>query len=159
MTLKTIVTRVLLSAALLLGLLAPATASGSLSCEASDKSVTFSAGSGLSRGGGLFLNLKGQIQINDAGVPRDLRKLDLGEDDVTQTWLYGKDLKLRFYRERDSKLPHGTLEFVVETRESKGDETTYTGTYILWVLSHESEKDNDGKRVTLRGRVTCTTAE
>lgn len=159
MTRNTIAKRILLPAVLMLGLFAPASASGSLSCEASDKSLTFSAGSGLSRGGGQFLNLKGQLQINDAGVPRDLRKLDLGEDDVTQKWLYGKDLKLRFYRERDSKLPHGTLEFVVETRESKADETIYTGSYILWVLSYESDKDNDGKRVTLRGRVTCTTGE
>ncbi len=159
MTQTTIAKRFILPAVLMLGLLAPASASGAMSCEASDKSVTFSAGSGLSRGGGQFLNLKGQLRINAPGVPQDLRKLDLGEDDVTQKWLYGKELKLRFYRERDSKLPHGTLEFVVETRESKDDEDTYTGTYLLWVLSHESDKDNDGKRVTLRGRVTCSTGE
>ena len=139
-----------------LAIVAPAHASGGLSCEAKDKSVTFSVDSGLSRGGGMFLNMKADLRIHRTDVPQDLRQLELSGEDITQRWLYGRDLKLRFYRERDNKLPHGYVELVVEAREKKDDESSYTGTYILWVLSHASEKDNDGKRVTLRGRVTCS---
>ncbi len=146
----------ILSFALTLAIVAPAQASGGLSCEAKDKSLTFSVGSSLSRGGGMFLNIQADLEIHRTEVPRDLRQLALSGEDITQRWLHGRDLKLRFYRERDNKLPHGYIDLVVEAREAKNDESSYRGSYVLSVYSLPSEQASEGKRVTLRGNVTCS---
>ncbi len=142
--------------ALSLAFAAPAHASGGMSCEAADKSLSFSVGSGLSRGGGMFLNMKADLRIHRTDVPRDLRQLVLSGEDITQRWLHGRDLKLRFYRERDNKLPHGYVDLVVEARETKNDESSYRGSYQLSVYSLPSEQASEGKRVILRGNVTCS---
>jgi len=134
---------------------APAQASGAFSCEAADKAVKFSTSAGLSRGGGMFLNMSAQLQIRDGAVPQDLRKLELAGEDITQRWLHGRELKLRFYRERDNKLPHGYVDLLIEARESKEDESKYRGSYRLSIYSLKTEQDSDGQRTTLRGKVDC----
>ena len=80
----------------------PALATAGFSCSIADKAVKFSAEGVLSRGAGEgVMNFGGKIEVLGKGAPDDLRTVDLEREHLTQSWLHGKDIKLRMYRERE----------------------------------------------------------
>jgi hypothetical protein len=145
--------RILLSFALIL-LSTPALASASLACSAEDKAVRFSADAVVSRGlGEQVPQFSGQIELLVQGVPEDFRKLSLSLEHLTQRWLHGGEVKLRIYREREGE-PHGSVELVIATRQSRKDETEYRGRYELAVTT--VGQDLAAKTLKARGRATCS---
>jgi hypothetical protein len=140
------------------GLLAatPALATASLSCSAADRSLKFSADAVVSRGlGEQVPQFSGEIELLMKGVPEDFRKLALSLEHLTQRWLYGREVKLRLYREREGE-PHGSVELVVETRRTPKDETEYRGRYELTVFTLASPQDSTPKTLKARGRAACS---
>src|SRR5947207_260125 len=116
----------------LAGLLAEitaATATATLVCEADDTSIALFVQAAL---GGLrraqVVNFGGKLDIKLRSVPADLRSLELARDDLQQSWLDGKTLKLELYRER-AQAPGAYVRLLVDTR--KVDENRYRGRYVL----------------------------
>jgi hypothetical protein len=132
-------------------------ATGGFSCSIDDKAVKFETMAVVSHGlGEQIPQIKAELEIRTAGTPDDLRKLDLSES-VTQKWYYDRELKQRFYRERDGAKKHGYVELVIQARRKKGqDETSYGGTYALTVYDIASADGSEGKTTTRRGRVMCS---
>jgi hypothetical protein len=146
--------RALFRSLALLALSTDALASASLSCSAEDKAIKFSADAVVSRGVGEQMpQFAGEIELLTPNVPQDFRKLALSLEHLTQRWLYGPEAKLRIYHEREGE-PHGSVELVVETRQSRRDETEYRGRYELTVTT--LGQDSTAKTLKARGRATCS---
>ena len=143
-----------LAALLLLGV-TPVLASSSLSCHFNDRNLKFGAEATFSHGVGEgFVSFGATLEVLAKGTPDDLLTLDLGLEHLTQRWLYGKELKLRLYRERKRAAPHGYVELVIETKQTGRQPPVYGGSYVLTV-HHLPAGKAEGKTLTLRGRATC----
>jgi hypothetical protein len=130
----------------------PAAASGGIGCEASDQSLTFEVGIGVSRGtGGAFFNLKATLDIAMEGVPEDLKHLTL-DDALVHSWLDADELRLQFYTERQEG-DFASVDFTVETRSA--EEGSTAGEYILTVFETRSGQEPDMETWSAQGRVTC----
>ncbi len=149
--------RLLCSLAFLIFASAPAFASASLSCEASDKTVKLNLEAGLSRGAGDdFFSFKGELEILAPGTPKDFRKMEFSKESLTQRWLDSRNLKLKLYREREGE-PHGSVDVVIEAWPRKdSDDIEFRGGYVLTILDMGVKKDGEGKTTVLKGRVTCS---
>lgn len=149
--------RLIVLATALLASTQAAFATGGFSCSIEDKVVNFEAMAVVSHGVGEQIpQIKAELEIHAPGTPDDLRKLDLSES-VTQKWYYDRDLKLRFYREREGDKAHGYVELVIQARRKKSeDETSYSGNYILTVYDLGTAGGSEGKKTTRRGRVACS---
>jgi len=146
--------RIVIAAAALLGLTSPCYASGGISCAIKDKNLTFLAEAGVSRGMGEgIFSFKANLDIHLPGVAEDLRKVDLS-DHLTQKWYYGRDIKMRLYRERESE-QHGYVELIIETRQKTEDDVDYKGSYVLTVFDVPPGAPG-GKTITRRGRAECS---
>lgn len=109
--------------------LTPASATATLVCDVEDKSISFSIQAAL--GGprrGTVANFTGKLDVKLRTVPADLRSLELVRDDLQQSWLDGKQLRLEFYRER-TEAPGAFVLLVIDTR--KISENRYRGRYTL----------------------------
>jgi hypothetical protein len=135
-----------------------AQASAGFSCSVEDKALKVGVEGAFSRGVGEgVINFAGKLEVLAKATPDDLRNVDLEREHLTQTWINGRDLKLRMYRERTGNaLPHGYVELVMETRQSARDELEYAGTYVLTVHHLASEQDSEGKTFTARGKARCS---
>jgi hypothetical protein len=132
-------------------------ASAGFSCSIEDKALRVSVEGAFSRGVGEgVINFGGRLEVLAKATPEDLRRLDLERENLTQTWINGRDLKLRMYRERAGAAPHGYVELVLETRQSSRDELEYAGAYVLTVHHLVSEQDSQGKTFTARGKARCS---
>ena len=134
-----------------------AQASAAFSCSIEDKALKLAVEGAFSRGVGEgVINFGGKLEVLAKATPADLRNIDLEREHLTQTWINGRDLKLRMYRERTGSAPHGYVELVVETRQSPRDELEYAGSYVLTVHHLTSEQDSEGKTFTARGKARCS---
>jgi hypothetical protein len=134
-----------------------AQATAGFSCSIEDMTLKVSVEGAFSRGVGEgVINFGGKLEVLAKAAPEDLRSLDLERENLTQTWINGRDLKLRMYRERTGSMPHGYVELVVETRQTARDELEYAGTYVLTVHHLASEQDSEGKTFTARGKMRCS---
>ena len=133
----------------------PAMATGTVDCSIADANVALQASATVRDGpGGHFSRLEGKLDIKAKGdIPKDLRKLDLKLDDLTQRWLHGNDLKLRLYRDRGGPGPSAELDLVIEARRAGKDQTELVGGYTLTV-AHAAEGEE--RIVAVRGRARCT---
>lgn len=141
---------------------APAFASASLSCEASDKTVKLTIEAGISRGvGDDFFSFKGELEILSPGASKDFRKVEFVKENLTQRWLDNRNLKLKIYRERQGE-PHGYVDVVIEAWPKKdSDDIEFRGGYVLTIFDMSVKdmgvkKDGEGKTTILKGRVTCS---
>ncbi len=132
-------------------------ATGGFTCSIDDKAVNFEVMAVVSHGVGEQIpQIKAELEIRAPGTPDDLRKLDLSES-VTQKWYYDRDLKLRFYRDREGEKAHGYVELIIQARRKKGeDETGYSGNYLLTVYDLGTAGGSEGKTTKRRGRVSCS---
>jgi hypothetical protein len=134
-----------------------AQASAGFSCSIEDKALKLGVEGAFSRGVGEgVINFGGKLEVLAKATPEDFRNVDLERENLTQTWINGRDFKLRMYRERTGSAPHGYVELVVETRQSSRDELEYAGSYVLTVHHLASEQDGEGKTVTVRGKARCS---
>lgn len=135
-----------------------AQASAGLSCSIEDKTLKLSVEGAVSRGVGEgVINFGGKLEVLAKTTPDDFRSVDLEREQLTQAWIYGRELKLRMYRERTGSAPHGYVELVVETRQTGArDELEYAGSYVLTVFHLKSEQDSEGKTFTARGKAKCS---
>src|SRR5688572_18164446 len=86
----------------------PASATAALACEFDDKNARFSVESVVGHGAGESVhNVNGTLETLLRGVPEDLRKIKFEQEHLTQSWIDRADLRLRLYRERGEKEPHG----------------------------------------------------
>lgn len=145
------------AASLCLWTAAPVHASSGFACSIADKTLALTVEGVFSRGAGEgVMNFGGRLEVLAKAAPEDFRSLDLERENLTQAWIYGRDMKLRIYRERTGNTPHGYVELVLETRQSKRDEPEYAGTFLLTVFHMASEQSGEGKTFTSRGKVTCS---
>lgn len=157
---RTIFKAQLAAAALCAGMFAaqPAQATATLTCDIEDKTAKLSLQSVVSRGVGEAISgLNGALEIAVKGAPDDLRKIVFENAHLTQSWLHGRDLRLRLYRERADNAPHGYVELIIETRRAgKDEEAPYAGSYELIVHSLPSANATEGKTLKARGKAKCS---
>lgn len=134
----------------------PVLATATLSCDADDRSLKLSVQAVVGHGAGESLSgFQGELQVLLKGAPDDLRKLALGAEHLTQHWIYGREVKLRIYRERPDGL-QGDVEIVVETRAGAADEPEHRGAYVLTVHAPGPSAGAEPKTLKARGRATCS---
>jgi hypothetical protein len=132
--------------------LAPAHATGGISCEAEDRSAKFTVGSPISRStGGAFFQFEGELELKVRGIAEDFRKLTFAKDHLTQSWFDARDLRMRVYHERSGE-PHGTIELTVEARGNREAES-WRGRYTI---SIGEVVNGDFRTRQVTGRVTCS---
>jgi hypothetical protein len=132
---------------------APAAASGGLSCEGKGQGASFSVEGGVTRGmGAPVFNFRGSSSIASKAVAPDLRRYSYTQEHLAQYWLDGDELRLVVYRERDAGKPHGYVQFTVLTKGD--DEGTYTGTFAMSVFDGVDDV-SQGKTAEFAGKVTC----
>lgn len=132
-----------------------AAASGGIWCDLENKSIKLSIEAGVTHGmGAPFFNFRGTLELLDKSVAADLRKLELGDRNLAQYWLDGKELKLGIYSERDNDKPHGYVDLVIET-EAGDEEGGYAGSYTVDVFDTQNDTSAEGKRWTFNGKIDC----
>jgi hypothetical protein len=126
----------------------PGLATASLSCEAEDKSLKFSAQAVVGHGMGESLSgFQAEIEVLLKGVPENLRKLELAGEHLTQHWLHDREVRLRMYRDGPGPGPEtaGSVELVVETKAVAKDEPEHRGRYLLTVSTPGASPWRGGK--------------
>lgn len=133
----------------------PAAATGSFSCSADDKNVSFEADAAFSYGlGQPFNNFRSALEVKTPGAAPDLARMELDGLALTHHWLYGKELKLRLYREREGDV-HGSVELILEARQSAAEETVYSGRYQL-IVFEAGAGGGKGREHAYKGKVACS---
>ncbi|BAT60673.1 hypothetical protein GJW-30_1_03222 [Variibacter gotjawalensis] len=131
-------------------------ATGSLHCEAEDKSLTFQVSGVVSRGvGSRIMNFKGESQIKLPKIADDLKTLSYEQDHLVHSWLSGRELKLHLYREREGEKRHGYVEIVIETTLKSKTEGAYAGKYNAEVYDLP-EGASETKPVKFNGAIRCS---
>ena len=132
-----------------------AAASGGLSCEADDRTLTLSIESGVTRGmGSPVFNFRAEATLKLAKTPVDMKTTTFEQANLAQYWLDGKNLRLVLYREREGDKPHGYVEITVLTKaKGEEDEGAYEGTYELTVF--DGTGDGDPLQLDAKGKVEC----
>ncbi|MCZ8313574.1 hypothetical protein [Phreatobacter sp.] len=132
--------------------LAPAHATGGISCEAEDRSAKFTIGSPISRSaGGAFHQFEGELELKVRGIAEDFRKLTFAKEHLTQSWFDARDLRMRVYHERSGE-PHGTVELTIEARGNP-DAETWRGRYTI---SIGETVNGEFRTRQVNGRVSCS---
>ena len=132
----------------------PAVATGGLWCNADDATLTLAVQSGLGHGIDQgFLRFSADLQIKLDGVPADFRKLHLGKDGISQSWLDNDEFKLRLYRQRE-RGPSGYV--VIDLATKAAAEGDYRGRYTLTVFAMEASTASKPKSWEQSGAVTCS---
>lgn len=133
----------------------PAAATGSFSCSADDKNVSLEADAAFSYGlGRPFNNFRSALEVKTPGTAPDLARIELDGLALTHHWLHGKELKLHLYREREGDV-HGSVELIVEARQSAAEETVYSGRYRL-IVFEGGAGGGKGREHTYKGKVACS---
>ncbi len=151
-------TRSVIAAALLAFGTLPAAASGNISCSVDDETFAISVEGIFSQGLGEGLTqLKGEVDIkaNLGPLAAGLAGKPLEVGDVKQFWMYGRELKLRLYRDSAGE-PPGSLEVVIETAQDTDDATSFTGTYTASVRRVDSKTGAEEETVSGRGPIACS---
>lgn len=150
-------TRFLGGLAILLACAVQAVASTSISCEASDASLTFALEGAFGRtiGSGPG-NFGGEIEIKLKGVPEYARKLRPEMRHLTQNWFHDRDLKLAVTWMRDGDDPSVEVILQIETaRKGKAEEAPYRGRYTLTIF----DPATDGTRRKASGKAHCVASD
>jgi hypothetical protein len=143
-----------MAAALLAAGLNSALATGGLWCTADDQSVQFDIRSGMTRlpgPGRGFFNFNADLEIRQALVSKDLRRLRLNEKNLHQNWLSARELKLDLFYRGARNGRDVDVELLVETTRNK--EGAYLGTYELTVLDPRVQRH--GEPLELHGKTSC----
>lgn len=144
--------RILALTALAFLSLAPAHATGGISCEVEDRSAKFTIGSPIGRStGGAFFQFEGELEVRATNVAEDFKKVTFTKDHLTQSWFDARDLKMHVHFERSGE-PHGTIDLTVEARGNANAET-WRGRYTL---SIGETVNGEFRTRRLTGRVSCS---
>lgn len=134
---------------------APAAATATLSCAVDDRALTLDVQASVAHGMGEALSgFRGEIRVRLKGAPRDFGTLLLEPEHLTQSWIHGRDVRLRLYRDRGEGA-HGSVELVLETRSTGGD-SSFVGRYALTVDHQRQPGDGAVATLKARGRATCS---
>ncbi len=124
-------------------------ATGSFDCSIDDANLKFDAQSAFSHGmGEQFVNFRAEAEVLGKGTPPSLKALKL-DGALVHGWLFGGELKLRFYFETNEE-PQASVEIVIETRSPDEDGTDYVGAYKLIILVA------NGEQKVFNGKVSCS---
>ena len=133
--------------------LAPARASGGLSCTSEDAFAVITIESGVTRGmGGPVFNFRATSVIRDDAVAGDLRNMAYDGEHLAQYWLDGEELRMLLYRER-AEGAHGYVQ--IEVRTSSAEEGLYEGSYTLTGLDMTGDTTGEGRTFRQSGSVQC----
>lgn len=133
-----------------------ASASASLTCSISDKTLKLEVQGTISHGvGSGLISAEGTVTPTISVLSGEMNTFTLGREDITQYWLGAQDLKLRIYRESAGS-PHQTLEIAIETRR-KGDPDgiDFAGTYSGSATSMAGVTDGEAQSVPIKGKAFC----
>ena len=132
-----------------------ALASGTLSCTIEHPSLEMNfegvVGHGL---GEQLTEVRGETTIKSPMITSDLKAMTLAREDVTQFWFYGRDLKLRLYRD-STKEPGESLELTLEGT-GKGDDGMSYSSVFKATLSKLEAGATEAKTLTIKGKATCS---
>lgn len=136
---------------------APAWATASFDCSAKDAAVEFDVRGVLSHGmGEVVTSLDGSIGIAGKGIPEPLLKVVLDLKSLTQVWTHGRAFKLRLYTEPGTATAGSAVEIIVETEQSKKDETAYQGRYEINVTVADAKAGGEARVTKLKGKAACS---
>jgi hypothetical protein len=144
--------RILFAAATVLFLAAaPAQASMGISCTIDDENAQFFIHAKVTTGmGSPIYGAENELTVSSGEVGADLLTSRFGPDELAQYWFDSSEIRLLFYRERPSEMPHhGYVQ--LEIRTIGYDEGGFDGRYRLMLLDMERSQDT----VYLEGAVEC----
>lgn len=137
--------RPVLAASILLSMTGGADATGGLSCDAEDRSMSFGAEFTVSRSlSSRLVGFEAQLEVRLDHAPDDMKLLRFDEADLVHHWLHDRDIKLKFLRERERE-PYGYVELVIDI----GNERAGRGAYHLRI---HSDEDGPSKALDLEAR-------
>jgi hypothetical protein len=141
----------------LLVVTSPAQASVGVSCRVEDPATKFGMSAAFTRGlGSGMVNFGAILQILLPEVHPDLREVKFDRNEVSGIWFYNRDIKFQIHHERPPEGPAGSVDLVIETRESRNDESLYDGRYVLRIDYAKTKEDIKENSLELRGRVMCS---
>lgn len=132
----------------LVPMLAPslASATGGVWCDAKDKNLSFHFESSSSRDGtGGWWGIGGKLEIKSSGLPSHLAVFDIKDENLTQRWWDGHDVRLEIQK-YDSD-PFARVRLTLMT--TSVDEGLYNGKYDLDMTLV------DGTYIQLTGAMVC----
>lgn len=133
---------------------APALASGGISCTSGAGKAKFvvSAGMGRDFGSGLF-DLGGSLKADIANVDSSLLEVRFSDATPHQLWL-GRDLLfVELMTQRPGNGPYGSSDLVIKT--SAVDEGSYVGRYTLTITDVGGDTGGETQTNEISGAVTC----
>lgn len=133
---------------------APAWASGGISCTSGAGPAKFdiSAAMGRDFGSGLF-GLTGTLKANIADVDRSLTEVAFSDATPHQLWLDRGLLFLELMAQRPGDGPYGSTDLVIKT--STVDEGSFVGKYTLTITDTGVDAGGETLRKEISGAVSC----
>jgi hypothetical protein len=142
-------TRVAILATGFLLLPLPAFATGGVWCDVEDQNVKFHVKASQARDGtGGWWGIEGGVETLSAALPPDLAKFDIKDEDITERWWDGDDVRLIVQKIGTESQSWASVRVTVLAKTY--DEASYRGRYTLDV------RNEDGSTFTRTGIVECS---
>jgi hypothetical protein len=126
-----------------------ASATGGVWCDAQDANLSFHYDSSSSRDGtGGWWGIKGHVESRIPGLPADLAKFEIKDENVTQRWLDRNDVRLELQKVGTEKQNFASVRLTITAIAL--EEADYKGPYELDI------RMPDGTAVTKGGYVACS---
>jgi len=134
--------------------LAPARASGGLSCTSEDAFAVITIESGVTRGmGGPVVQVSApRRSFATTPWPATFATWPMTASIWRRYWLDGEELRMLLYRER-AEGAHGYVQ--IEVRTSSAEEGLYEGSYTLTGLDMTGDTTGEGRTFRQSGSVQC----
>ena len=140
-----------LVAALAIAAAVPAKATASLTCEASDRNLSFDFLGNIGSGDGDRIQLiEGEIKLKSVRGKFDAREFKIAAKHLSGQWSFGKELRIGISPESVDEVSV-FLAIIARANSGDSDLTRYQGEYVLKVQGPKGED-------VLRGRLKNCTA-
>lgn len=124
---------------------APASATGTLNCNARDANLAFEARAVISRGlGSGWSRFSADLTVKAKGFPGSLTRFQFAQDQLVHSWLRGSDIRMVLYAETTDDGIHRWIEVIVQQAR-----------YKILVFASDDQALG-GKPIILRGRIQCS---
>lgn len=146
-----------LAGALSCALCGPAIAAGQVSCTVDDETVKMALESGVAAAGQRFYDFRGGLALKPAGVPETLRVVRFDKTNLAQSWLDGRDLRIRVYTEAGRGDDFVSADISVTAKAAKRPSGTYRGAYEIVFNRKAAPNDSVDVEKPLSGSISCST--
>jgi len=148
---------IFLASALSCALCGPAIAAGQVSCTVDDETAKMALESGLAQAGQRFFDFRGGLALKPAGVPEKLRTMRFDKTNLAQSWLDGRDLRIKVYTEAGRGDAFVSAEIIVTAKAAKRGSGAYRGSYTVAFSRKTAPDASKDAEQPLSGAISCST--